>query len=516
VRLSWPEARDNVLVEGYRIYIDGSEKATVSRYVYEHTVTGLNAGTVYTFKVTAYDQAGNESEGLTAEAMTSRTAEGGNDGANSNGDDNNGNGGPLDSQSQTPGARGGVQVPADPTNKRNTVTLDLDKDAEVTNELTPEGTAVTRVTVDVEALDKALVSHAVNPTVIIGVNSMDPSVAIELPSSVLLNAAKQQNHAIIQIQSNIAMYELPIQALSRIPENGYIRITISQISGQAGMSINAAVTNANARQIIDHPISFSITADGEEISDLNGVYTNRTITLGEPADPAKVTAVWVDSNYQMHFVPSVIRTTEGRSDITIRSPHNSNYTVIRTDRSFADLNGHWAHDAVQLLTNKRIVDGKTEHQFSPDSLVTRSEFTALLVRSLGHVQAEVDMFQDVQASDWFAGAVGAAYQAGLIDGYEDGTFRPHDMITREQMAVMIVRALKVGGQQQAEANQTSLDKLADRTLIGKWSEGAVAQLLEADIVQGLPGEVFAPQQHATRAEAATILKRMLHNLEFIN
>ncbi len=70
VKLSWPSAMDNVGVAGYRIYVDGKERTTVSDSVSTTTINGLTANTHYTFKVTAFDTAGNESTGLTASART--------------------------------------------------------------------------------------------------------------------------------------------------------------------------------------------------------------------------------------------------------------------------------------------------------------------------------------------------------------------------------------------------------------------------------------------------------------
>jgi nanoRNase/pAp phosphatase (c-di-AMP/oligoRNAs hydrolase) len=103
----------------------------------------------------------------------------------------------------------------------------------------------------------------------------------------------------------------------------------------------------------------------------------------------------------------------------------------------------------------------------------------------------------------------------LIEGYEDGTFQPNANITREQMAIMIMRALKLGGQE-VEADASLLGTFADRSGISSWSEGVVAQTLAAGIIQGTSETTFAPQDDATRAQAATMLQRTLEALGFIN
>jgi hypothetical protein len=139
----------------------------------------------------------------------------------------------------------------------------------------------------------------------------------------------------------------------------------------------------------------------------------------------------------------------------------------------------------------------------------------MLVRSLGLLEEQSSSFVDVPSEAWFADAVGTAKRYGLIDGFEDGTFRPQDRITREQMAVMAVRALKVGGKKLPNVPNRTLS-FADHTDIGAWSREAISQLDAASLIQGLSDRTFAPHKETTRAESASLLKRILQHLEFIN
>jgi hypothetical protein len=421
-------------------------------------------------------------------------------------------GGGPEPESETTGSGTTGSSPANPSASTGPARLDMDKDAKVTIGTTAEGVSVTKVSVDAEKLDQLLASNPEN-SVVIHVNSDDPTVTIELPSSALLNAVNQRSQAVIQIETRIAVYELPLQALSSIPMDGILSVSITQVSGKAEEDANEAVRKANVRQVIDHPVEFIIEVDGEEISDLNGVYTSRTISLGAPVDPNKVTAVWIDSNNVMHFVPSVITTRDGVSEITILSPHNSIYTVIQSDKSFGDLKGHWARADVELLANKRIVNGQSEDIYYPEQEVTRAEFAAMLVRSLGLLEQTSSSFADVPADAWFAGAAATAKAHGLIDGFEDGTFRPEERITREQMAVMMVRALRVGGK---ELSASTITGFTDNAELSTWSREAVSQLSSASLIQGMEDRGFAPRKGATRAEAATMLRRALQYLNFIN
>lgn len=104
---------------------------------------------------------------------------------------------------------------------------------------------------------------------------------------------------------------------------------------------------------------------------------------------------------------------------------------------------------------------------------------------------------------WAQKAVSKAVQAGIIYGYEDGTFRPNAEITRSEMAVMILNVL---GQSIQAYVATSF---ADDKDIPAWAKGAVAAMNKLGIIEGIGANRFAPGNNATRAEAVTVLLKML-------
>ncbi|MFE5320851.1 S-layer homology domain-containing protein [Paenibacillus sp. NPDC056579] len=497
--LKWTAAEASRGISGYKVYsVTGATYTEIASLgnVQSYDLTGLTPYTRYTFAIQAVDSDGNRS--VYGPTVTFTTA--------------------IESSRPRPGSGGGggsstgTGTTTTPTDSgSNAGVIDLAKDAKVTKETTADGKSVTKVSVDADKLEKALS----NSLVTIDVKNSEAAVSVELPGNAILNAIGKQSNAVIQIQVNGVTYELPVRLFSNIPKDATVTVTIAKVSGKTGDEISAVVKSMNAKQVIANPIEFTITVNGKELSDFGGVYVNRTFSLGAAADPNKVTAVWFDSNNRMHFVPAVLTTNNGSSDITIRSPHNSIYTVLQSDKSFTDMKEQWAKADVELLANKLIVNGTTDQLFAPDADITRAEFAALLVRSLGLTEVKTNGFRDVQSSDWFAADVGTAYKAGLITGYEDGTFRPNDNITREQMVTMLVRALKVGGKE-VKLDRAVLDSFADRASIGEWSKDAAAQALSAGLIQGMTDKEFAPQDKATRAQAATTLKRMLQYLKFIN
>jgi hypothetical protein len=210
-------------------------------------------------------------------------------------------------------------------------------------------------------------------------------------------------------------------------------------------------------------------------------------------------------------------------------PHNSMYTVIDVQgKTFTDLSGHWAKGDVELLASKLIVQGVADSSFAPNAGITRAEFAALLVRALG-LSTDPSVinsgFTDVAANAWYAPVVEAAVKAGLVSGIASDRFAPNERITREQIAVMIARALTLAGNQAGAADQQGkptsqadqlLAKFADHTSISSWAQAAVVQTAGAGIIIGMDSGIFAPSEYATRAQAAVMLKRFLQYVRFID
>ncbi|TVY05564.1 S-layer homology domain-containing protein [Paenibacillus cremeus] len=422
------------------------------------------------------------------------------------------------SDSSGGGGGGGSPASSNGSPVADATKLDMTTDAKVTQEKTEGGQPVTKVAVDGDKLRKALaavVGQSASGIVTLEVQSGDPVVRVELPVSAVADAAGQQANAIIQIKQENVTYHLPVSVLKGLSQNGVVSVIIAKVSGEASQAVLSETQKAGS-QSLTSPIDFSVELNGRSVTDFNGAYVDRTLSVSSTVDPNQVTAVWVDENNTLRFIPSVIANNGSRAVITIHSPHNSIYTVVQTKPPvFADLQHHWAQGDVELLAHKLIVSGVSENAFAPDRPITRAEFAALLVRALGLEEMPQTVFTDVQASDWFAGAVGTARKAGLVSGYEDQSFRPNDPITREQMVTMIVRALKAGGQE-AQGSGASLSGFSDRAEIADWAQDAAAKSISAGIVQGTSGTTFSAKQQATRAESAVMLKRTLQVLKFIN
>ncbi|MNN63459.1 Endo-1,4-beta-xylanase A precursor [compost metagenome] len=142
----------------------------------------------------------------------------------------------------------------------------------------------------------------------------------------------------------------------------------------------------------------------------------------------------------------------------------------------------------------------------------------MLVRSLGlNQQGTSAAFKDVAAKDWFFGAVAAATDAKIVNGFADSTFHPLEPISREEMAAMTLRALEYTGHTSSAGNEDAiLDSYKDNSSIGAWARKPIAELMTSQIMNGMTGNQIAPKALATRAQAVTILKQALQSIQLIN
>ncbi|MGB3959691.1 MAG: S-layer homology domain-containing protein, partial [bacterium] len=192
------------------------------------------------------------------------------------------------------------------------------------------------------------------------------------------------------------------------------------------------------------------------------------------------------------------------------------FALLRYKPSFADLEGHWAREAVELMAARRIIAGMSAQEFAPDLPVTRAQLVTMLVKALElePVTPEEGTFRDVEAGTWYYTPVETAYRAGLVAGRGRGEFDPSAPVTRQEMAVMVARALEISSGRATNTYpvEANLRRFEDQVDIAPWARGAVARLVEEGIMSGMPGRIFAPQGTATRAQAAVVLKNMLQVL----
>ncbi|NQX64349.1 S-layer homology domain-containing protein [Paenibacillus qinlingensis] len=433
---------------------------------------------------------------------------------------------PQASTGSSPGGSGGA-APVEPTIIDGGVQVSINPVNQTIN-----GKIIAVVTVDSGTLGKAFDALKSNGSdkqkILIDVNSTEVAAQVQVDANALSSGLKDAADTVLSIKSNEVTYDLPAKsldlaniadALGTDVSNVKINITIEKVSGPTAELINAKAKQAGLT-LLSGAVDFTITAEGNgkivKVDNFGNTYVPRTMTLVKTVDSNQLTAVLFNPETgEMSFVPAIVTTVNGKAEVTIKRNGNSIYAVAQSSKTFDDVKGHWAKNEIELLASKLVIKGTSDTAFEPNNHITRAEFAALLVRSLGLNEEGATRFTDVPANSWFAGTAGASAKAGLIEGFEDGTFRPNERITREQMAVMITRAMTFVGKS-AVVDLKQLDKFTDSKSLSAWSKDAVAEAVSAGIVNGVSATEFVPAAPATRAEAAVMLKRFLQFVAFIN
>lgn len=180
-----------------------------------------------------------------------------------------------------------------------------------------------------------------------------------------------------------------------------------------------------------------------------------------------------------------------------------NITNTGSSSYFSDLGYHaWAAPAVDYLYLNGVTKGVTPNTFGPEQRILRCDFVLMLCRAFGFGETGGYSFADVPTNAYYAGAVAAAKQRGIVNG--DGrNFMPNSELTRQDAMVMIYNAMKAAGWNMS-ASTSILGRFPDGTAVASYARDAVSALVQMGAVNGDNGMLY-PYNPITRAEAAVIL-----------
>ncbi|KAI7273286.1 hypothetical protein KC345_g7008 [Hortaea werneckii] len=495
LRLDWPAAADGAGAGViYRLSFGGRSIATAAAFA---EVPGLVPSTSYTFLVEAMDLAGNWSRvPLKVQAATSSA--------------------PPDDPG-TPAGPGTPPNPGTPVHPGATAT--------------PPGDTATFQAGTAAQNDNALKSGAAGGAELIIFTADNASGAVSFTTAGWRDAFAGGKAGTVRIVQGDASYELPWNILDLLKRSGYeadadgsvltVKISAPAAADAAKVSSFIAI---NGRKLAGQPVSFglSLAASGKvsTISQFGGAFIKRSFKVEGILDPAASAVVVLDpATGNLRYASAVITPVNGATVITVRSMTNSVYAAASGAVTFGDVSGHWARKDIEALASQGMIKGRPGDVFDPDSPVTRAEFASLLMRSIGADQGiaasdKQHEFSDVAPEAWYADEVTAASSLGVIRGFAGGIFHPGDEVTREQMAVMLAGVLKLDAETVLPAyDKAELDIYRDKNGIASWASEAVTVLTQTGIIGGRSSGLFAPQDKVTRAEAATVLNRLLGTMK---
>ncbi|MGM0841757.1 MAG: S-layer homology domain-containing protein [Bacillota bacterium] len=334
---------------------------------------------------------------------------------------------------------------------------------------------------------------------------------IQVPHEVLQVIKDNNENTVIEVKTAFGTYMLPINELD-VQNVVSAKIVVKKVTE----------ANVGNLKVVSPIVEFNVVVnDGEKEIELSHFdqYVKRVLMTNQEVDPSKAVAVMVDEDGTIRAVPTLF---DGNNAM-IMSQTNSRYAIVQMDKTFKDVNNrvNWAEEYIETLASKHIIYGKTAELYDPDADMTRGEFAALISRSLGLVADApyAGQFKDVSGNEAVNkdGELVAAWEAGIIKGKEDGTFKPYDKISRAEAAIMIARAIDFVGYDEADLDtEKGSDQYKDSKYMSTEAQMALDLATQAGIMNGMTGGVFKPNDYTKRDQMAKIIAETLRFVEFMN
>ncbi|MFZ5825259.1 MAG: tandem-95 repeat protein [Bacillota bacterium] len=310
---------------------------------------------------------------------------------------------------------------------------------------------------------------------------------------------------------------------ARVTDPGALRIYYYDPETKVWVELGGVVdTEAHTVSVtVNHLTLFAVMApklETPQIDPLPEAVTSAEMTATGQGTPGATVTLHVNGEAQS----SATVGTDGRFRLagTLKTGSNRVYvtgggllasreqSVVYEPFPYTDLDDHWAQDAIRRLYDHNVVTIYEGERFLPEEKVTRLEFAIMVARVLRLApESTAPPFSDRdQMAAWALPEVSAAVKAGIILGMPDGSFAPDEPVTRAQMALMLTRALKYAGLDIAPGDRV----FTDAAEIPDWAKSGVLTAARYGLITGYPDGSFQPTNSTTRAEAVTMLNRLLN------
>ena len=182
-------------------------------------------------------------------------------------------------------------------------------------------------------------------------------------------------------------------------------------------------------------------------------------------------------------------------------------TTTRKATDFKDYDRTaWYAEAVSAAVDNGLLYGKSATVIDPNGDMTRAEMAAIINRSFGcYVKADISKYKDVSKDKWYFEDVAMAVQMGTYNGRSNTAMAPDAPITRQEAMAVVARALELDYD---SYSKTDLSAFSDRSEISNWALPYVRAMVGADYIHGR-GKILAPQDNITRAEFAQIFANII-------
>ncbi|WP_340015565.1 S-layer homology domain-containing protein [Paenibacillus sp. FSL K6-1318] len=242
-------------------------------------------------------------------------------------------------------------------------------------------------------------------------------------------------------------------------------------------------------QILGRPMTIETNLQSRPVTLVLPVVANQL--AGVNSEELGVYIEHSDGTKELVHGKLVTLNSDNQQGVEIEVDHFSTFSIVKVK--------DWTDNTLKA---QPYIQGYADGSFRPERSVTRAEMATLITRILGTSITEGNhTFKDVKSTHWAQSAIAAAAQSGYVKGYTDGSFKPDQAMTRAELASVLQHLLNT--EHTADATNTFND------VNNHWAQQAIARLNAAGVVTGYEDGTFRPAQPVTRAEAVTMLNKLL-------
>lgn len=401
------------------------------------------------------------------------------------------------------------------------------------NDIAPSGATAQRYTLTTDKLMTAITtlanSNMTTANISFDVPTSENAAIVAFPLTALEVARQRGNYTLVVNYGGLS-YSVPLSSIDLAKAStqsggnavsNYLRIAFEEGNTSATSALTTAINRSGAT-VIDVPFAYEVTVvNGTRSEDavIKGNLTRTTKTTSSITS-GNTTAVFYDEGISaISSVPTTFSTASGETTITFKRPGNSAYAIVRNTKQFSDTTSHWANAEITIMARKFIVEGHSSTAFNPSTNITRGEFATYIVKGLGlGVNPNAAKhFKDVNTSTVMGGYIGAAVDAGIVAGVSETSFAPNSNITRQDMALMMIRAASYAGLSTSLSSSADniLNGFSDKGQISSYAKSGVAIAVDLGIIGGTSATQLSPKKNATRAEGTLMIMRLLKKVNYI-
>ncbi|WP_168119863.1 LamG-like jellyroll fold domain-containing protein [Paenibacillus sp. HB172176] len=323
------------------------------------------------------------------------------------------------------------------------------------------------------------------------------------------NALRLNKKGLSIVVPNAMLNQLQQQAEDHNANSVQVDIAAAQTKQALGSLVNKANRSETVQLTAAsklYRIGLSGAANEEEDQALNDWAQPITLVFDiDPSVDASLLGVYrIASDGSMQYVGGKM----ANGTMIVEANEAGSYAILEYNKLFEDVPPTmWASAVIKQMAAKHIIEGVSDTQFNSQGIVTRAQFATMIARALDLKATDGASYSDVGVDDWYAAAVAAASEAGIVQGQGTGNFAPDATVSREEMAVMLARAYAYVTGEAVKSNDGQ--SFADSAHISNWAQEASEFAKSIGLINGRNDNIFAPKEQSTRAESAQAIANLL-------